>query len=79
MRFCNEGFKRYGTVKFEAAEVASIKKTEDGLFEAMGSNGQIWTGRKLVLATGVTDIFPDIKGYIDCWISGMSVFASDLL
>jgi len=72
-------FERYGTVKVESAEVASINKTEDGLFEAVGSNGQVWTGRKLVLATGVTDIFPDIPGYSDCWVSGMSVYASDLL
>jgi thioredoxin reductase len=66
-------FDRYGTVKVENAEVASVKNTADGLFEATGTNGQVWTGRKLVLATGVVDIFPDIEGYANCWISGMSV------
>jgi thioredoxin reductase len=65
--------ERYGTVKVEDGEVTSIKKTDEGLFEAVGSNGQVWIGRKLVLATGVTDVFPDVPGYGDCWISGMLV------
>lgn len=66
-------YDRYGTVKVENAEVASVKSTADGLFEATGTEGQVWIGRKLVLATGVVDNFPDIEGYADCWISGMSV------
>lgn len=64
-------FERYGSVKVEDAEVVSVKTTAEDLFQATGTDGQVWTGRKLILATGVVDIFPNIEGYTDCWISGM--------
>jgi hypothetical protein len=28
-------------------------------------------GRKVILATGVRDIYPDIEGYDECWAYGM--------
>lgn len=65
-------FTRYGSVTIEDVEVEDIKKRDDGLFE-VSSNGKIWVGKKVILATGVEDIFPDIPGYADCWVSGMSV------
>lgn len=71
-------FELHGTVKVEDAEVATVKRSAEGLFEATGTNGQVWAGHKLVLAMGGVDIFPNIEGYADCWISGTSVpvFAS---
>jgi gliotoxin/aspirochlorine biosynthesis thioredoxin reductase len=30
-----------------------------------------WFGRKLVLATGVSDLLPDLPGYESCWVNGM--------
>lgn len=37
------------------------------------SDGKQWYGRRLVLATGVSDILPDIPGYESCWVKGMYV------
>jgi gliotoxin/aspirochlorine biosynthesis thioredoxin reductase len=63
-------FSRYGTITVEDAKVESAKKLDDGRFE-VAANGKIWTAKKLILATGVEDVFPDIQGYAEAWVSGM--------
>lgn len=63
-------FKRYSSITIENAEVESLRQREDGVFEAT-SGGTTWTGKKVILATGVEDVFPDIPGYAECWVSGM--------
>ncbi|RWA06389.1 hypothetical protein EKO27_g8723 [Xylaria grammica] len=62
---------RYGSVTIENAEVESLKQREDGLFQVVAGDGKTWTGKKIILATGVEDVFPDIPGYADCWVSGI--------
>jgi thioredoxin reductase len=65
-------FERYGTVTVEKAEVESVEKDEDhGTFVAKTTDGRTFSARKLILATGVVDLFPDIPGYAECWVSGM--------
>lgn len=65
--------KRYATISFQDTEVKSVAKTSSGLFEAKDAEGKSWLGRKLVIATGVRDVYPDIDGYGDCWATGMYV------
>ena len=66
---------RYNTTSFVDVGIKTLKKfaRKDGssLFEAVDENGKSWWGRKVVLATGITDVFPDIEGYEDCWIKGI--------
>ncbi len=62
---------RYNTIQFENATVESIQRTTKGYFEAMDTNGGKWTGRKVILATGVRDIFPEIDNYSDVWVKGV--------
>lgn len=64
------GLERYGTITVENVEIEAIKKNDDGTFEVT-SAGTTWTGKKVVLASGVEDIFPDIAGYAECWVSAM--------
>lgn len=64
------GLERYGSVTVENVEIETIKKNDDGTFEVSAA-GKTWKGKKVILATGVEDIFPDIAGYADCWVSGM--------
>ncbi|KAI3554831.1 hypothetical protein CABS03_08269 [Colletotrichum abscissum] len=60
------------TVTFaDGVEVVKTTKVRDGLFRAEDKHGKAWFGRRLVLATGVTDISPDIAGYADCWGYGI--------
>lgn len=63
--------KRYSTIQLEDVAVKSIRRTDEGLFEARDANDKTWLGKKVVLATGVKDIMPDILGYADCWARGM--------
>ncbi|TDZ35123.1 Thioredoxin reductase gliT [Colletotrichum spinosum] len=64
--------KRYAsTVTFADVAVCRTTKLKDGLFRAEDADGKTWFGRRLVLATGVTDIMPDVPGYADCWGRGI--------
>lgn len=64
-------FGRYGDlIRVEDAKVDFIRQREDDTFEAV-AGGWVYTGKKVILATGVEDLFPNIPGYSDCWGSGM--------
>lgn len=56
--------------QFVDKQVDVAKKTNSG-FELVDADGITWTGRKLFLATGWKDLFPDIPGYSECWAKGM--------
>lgn len=63
--------ERYGTVTVENKEVTRVQKVEDGLFKESTDGDKSWTARKIILATGVVDVFPETEGYVECWIKGM--------
>ncbi|KAL4767474.1 hypothetical protein BDW60DRAFT_220503 [Aspergillus nidulans var. acristatus] len=58
---------RYNTIHFKNATIVSATKKDDGTFEAVDEQQNKYQGRKLVLATGVTDVLPDIKGFSELW------------
>ncbi|OLN88015.1 putative thioredoxin reductase-like protein 1 [Colletotrichum chlorophyti] len=62
---------RYDTIKFHETKIESIRRMEDGQFEAKDAAGTLWTGKKVVLASGVRDVYPDIPGYDDVWGRGV--------
>ncbi len=57
---------QYDTVKFLNDLAVSGKKTKNG-FVIATKTGEEFTTKKLVFATGVKDIMPDIKGFSECW------------
>ena len=60
----------YSTVKLHRGFAANGKKTETGfIIETL--EGLEFTAKKLIFATGITDMMPDIKGFDECW--GISV------
>lgn len=61
---------KYDTVTFVQGLAMSGKKTKGG-FEIIDMTGATFTAKKLVFATGVKDIMPNITGFSDCW--GISV------
>ena len=62
----------YETIQFVNVELKSIRKTDKELFGVIGDGeGRRWTGRKVVLATGSTDMFLEIEGHRECWSKGM--------
>lgn len=57
---------KYETVKFHNDLAVSGKKTEDGFVISTQSREE-FTAKKLIFATGVKDIMPQIEGFSDCW------------
>jgi thioredoxin reductase len=57
---------KYPTVKFLDGKANSAKQVEGG-FSVGLEDGQHFTSRKILLATGLKDTLPDIKGLAACW------------
>jgi thioredoxin reductase len=62
--------EKYETITFLNALATSGAKIENG-FSISTDSGNSFTAAKLIFATGVRDIMPDIKGIAECW--GISV------
>lgn len=60
----------YNTVRFLEDTVAEAHQKRD-LFVVSTASGQVFETQKLLFATGVKDIMPDIAGFDACW--GISV------
>ena len=60
-------------VEIAKAGIHNIEKRADDSFKATDSQGKEWIGRKLLLATGSKDIYPEITGFEECWGSKMLV------
>lgn len=61
---------QYDTVTFLSGFAVEGKKTNYG-FEIRTEKGELFEGKKLIFATGVKDIMPEIPGFAECW--GISV------
>ena len=62
--------EKYDTVTFFNGLATMGTKTEKG-FEIQTALGETFAAKKLIFATGISDIMPDIPGYAECW--GISV------
>ncbi|MEC3877618.1 NAD(P)/FAD-dependent oxidoreductase [Chryseobacterium salviniae] len=61
---------KYETVNFFDGIVTRTSKKSGG-FEVETENGEKFSAKKLILASGVKDQIPDIEGFSECW--GISV------
>lgn len=61
---------KYDTIKFLNDLAVRGRQIENG-FEITTKTGETFTSKKLILATGIKDIMPNIKGFSECW--GISV------
>ncbi|MFC3561979.1 NAD(P)/FAD-dependent oxidoreductase [Pedobacter jamesrossensis] len=57
---------KYPTISFLSDLVISAKSLENRV-EIKTEGGKIISARKILLATGLKDVMPDIKGFSDCW------------
>src|SRR3954468_18654631 len=69
-RLAKKQVRMYGSVDFLDAIVTAASNAENG-FKIQIQSGETFTAKKLVFATGVKDIIPDILGFAECW--GISV------
>ncbi|MFY1047353.1 NAD(P)/FAD-dependent oxidoreductase [Chryseobacterium sp. GP-SGM7] len=58
--------EEYETITFYHGKAIDSKKVENG-FEITTAKGETLTSKKLILATGITDEIPEIKGFEECW------------
>jgi thioredoxin reductase len=58
--------ERYDTVKFFSGSATNGIKTKNG-FEIQIASGETFSTKKLIFATGIKDIMPNIDGYAECW------------
>ena len=69
-RKAKEQVLAYPTVSWLEDTAVKGEKTPRG-FLITTASGQSFTAKKLILATGIKDILPDMKGFAECW--GISV------
>ncbi|CAM3031150.1 NAD(P)/FAD-dependent oxidoreductase [Chryseobacterium flavum] len=62
--------EKYNTVHFYNGTVVKTQKAAEG-FKIETSSGKKFNSKKLIIASGVKDIMPDIPGFAECW--GISV------
>ncbi|MBX2871804.1 MAG: NAD(P)/FAD-dependent oxidoreductase [Saprospiraceae bacterium] len=60
----------YPSIQFYNGFAAAGQRTDDG-FAIQTEAGDTFTAKKLIFATGISDIMPEIPGFSDCW--GISV------
>lgn len=60
----------YDTVQFYYGLAIGAIKTESG-FEIETDSGKVFRSKKLLFATGVKDLLPEIPGFAECW--GISI------
>jgi len=58
--------EEYDTVKFHNGKAISAQKTDFG-FEITTENGERFSSKKIIVATGIIDEVPDIKGFQKSW------------
>lgn len=64
--------KRYESIEFKFTTIATVRKTDAGVFEAVDQDGNVYQGKKLGLGTGVKDLVEEQpQGYAECWGKGM--------
>lgn len=61
---------QYNTVEFYDGLVTKVSK-QPGNFEIRTESGNTFYAKKIIVASGVKDIMPDIPGFEECW--GISV------
>jgi len=65
-RLAKEQVLKYDTIVFLKALVTAGIKTENG-FQIEIQSSETFSAKKLVFATGIKDIMPDIPGFAECW------------
>ncbi|MBW7676704.1 NAD(P)/FAD-dependent oxidoreductase [Chryseobacterium chendengshani] len=58
--------REYETIKFYNGKAVSAQNTDFG-FEITTENGEKFNSKKLIIATGIIDEIPDIKGFKESW------------
>lgn len=61
---------KYSTISFVEDKAMTASKTSNG-FSIKTEEGRVFKSKKVIMATGIKDVMPRIKGFSDCW--GISI------
>jgi thioredoxin reductase len=64
-----EQIDKYQSAEFRKEKIVSVSKEEgeDGIFVITSDNETSIKAKKVVLAIGYHDVYPDIPGFVECW------------
>lgn len=62
---------QYKHVTIHPREVVRLERISERLFHAVDSDEKVWRGRKVILATGVQEVMPELEGYREGWTKFM--------
>jgi len=71
LRISREQLACYPSVRLEQVRVVDAKQCEGGGFEVVTASGARWRARKLVLATGLVDQLPPVRGFEELYGRGV--------
>jgi thioredoxin reductase len=60
-----------GLVDFVARKVETARRLEDGTFQVTDESSKTWRSRKILLSTGVKEIYPNLPGYAENYGTSM--------
>lgn len=66
-----EELNETGLCTFVEDEVTLVEGSDPEGWTLTTTDGKKYKGRKIILATGTSESYPDIAGYIDCWVTGI--------
>lgn len=71
IQLCHKEIDKYG-VRYMQKKIVSARKNDEGVFVAKDDEGKLYYSKKLLVATGLTDVIPNIEGFKEFY--GKSVF-----
>jgi thioredoxin reductase len=71
LQLCHKELEKYSVQKIHK-KIINAKKNDEDVFSVKDENGTVYYSKKLLIATGLIDILPDIEGFKECF--GKSVF-----
>lgn len=58
---------RYASAELHEEKIVNVSKNEDGLFLVTVDSGASIKAKKVIIAFGYHDVFPDVPGFVECW------------
>ena len=62
-----EQIDKYDSAELRKEKIVNVNKEKDGLFVITADNENSIRAKKVILAVGYYDAYPDIPGFIECW------------
>lgn len=62
-----EQIDKYDSAELRKEKIVNVNKEKDGIFVITADNEKTIRAKKVILAVGYYDAYPDISGFIECW------------